>query len=283
MPRDTKPPAFMFYVDDFASDGKVEAMTTEGVGCYILLLCKAWRETPPGTIPDDDRLLARWARVSDQRWSELRREVLLPWEPSSEGRLVQKRLSAEFRKQRERANSRSRSGKAGAEARWQTHGERIAKESESEDENALPKEEIDFEKFWSVYPRLRRKSKGKARDAWQKATHKTKPEVLIAAAAEYAKTPEGRGKYVKMPATWLNGECWDDDREAWRADLDNPKHQSTIVTAEDKQLRRQATQNVLSEMQVAAAQRDKELASGTAKSLAEIQAERGSPLAKRKA
>lgn len=247
MPRDDKPPAFMFYVDDFASDGKVEAMTTEGVGCYILLLCKAWRETPPCTIPNDDRLLARWARISDQRWAELRGEVLLPWEPSGDTRLVQARLLKEFRKQRERSNARSRSGKVGADARWQTHSNRMAKESESEDENALPKEEDDFEKFWNAYPRLRRKSKGKAREAWRKALDKADAKTLIAAAFEYAKTKEGRGKYVKMPATWLNGECWDDDRVAWNTDLDDPRAQARATTdverdAREKQHREQQAQ-----------------------------------------
>ena len=50
MSRHNDPPYFPFYPDDFASDGKVEAMTTEEVGAYTLLLCKAWREDPPGAF-----------------------------------------------------------------------------------------------------------------------------------------------------------------------------------------------------------------------------------------
>lgn len=43
------------------------------------------------------------------------------------------------------------------------------------------------------------------------------PKCLAAAAEEYAASPEGNGQFVKMPSTWLNGECWDDERVAWKS------------------------------------------------------------------
>jgi uncharacterized protein YdaU (DUF1376 family) len=76
MSRHNDPPYFPFYPDDFACDGKVEAMTTEEIGAYTLLLCKAWCEDPPGSIPDDDRVLARWTRLAPDRWKECRTGVL---------------------------------------------------------------------------------------------------------------------------------------------------------------------------------------------------------------
>ena len=98
MPKDNKPPGFLFYVDDFVSDGKVEAMTTEEVGAYILLLCKAWREEPPGSIPDDDRILARWARMDSERWSACRTGVLAAFTLGTDARWHQKRMRKEFQK-----------------------------------------------------------------------------------------------------------------------------------------------------------------------------------------
>jgi uncharacterized protein YdaU (DUF1376 family) len=223
MPRDTTPPAFMFYPDDFASDGKVEAMSTEGIGCYILLLCKAWRENPPATIPADDRVLARWTRVSDDRWIALRAEVLSPFEPCGDGRLVQKRLRSEYEKQRRNRRVRSASGKLGASVRWQTHGthdgEAMTEESESDGVPEL------FERFWSAFPSGRKKSKARARESFEKAIRCCDPQKIITAAAEYAASDEGRGPYVKMPSTWLNGECWTDDRSAWKTL--NPKSGQT--------------------------------------------------------
>jgi uncharacterized protein YdaU (DUF1376 family) len=211
MARDLAPPAFMFYPDDFASDGKVEAMSTEGVGCYILLLCKAWRENPPATLPDDDRILARWARVSDERWRDLKAEVLLTFDQAATGRLVQRRLLREYEKQRKFRRQHSLSGKLGAAERWRRHSDAIAQEDESEIESP-----DYFELFWKEFPRGRKKSKARARTAFDRACGKVPPEQIIAAATEYAASDEGRGAFVKMPETWLNGECWTDDREAWK-------------------------------------------------------------------
>ena len=64
-----------------------------------------------------------------------------------------------------------------------------------------------FDEFWSVYPA--KKAKGAARKAWITATKKATPEAIIAAAARYRDDPY-RG-FTKHPATWLNGECWEDE------------------------------------------------------------------------
>ena len=76
MPRDDKLPWFQFYPDDFAGDGKVEAMSTIGVGAYILLLCKAWREDPIASVPADDSILARWSRLTPDEWQSHKTEIL---------------------------------------------------------------------------------------------------------------------------------------------------------------------------------------------------------------
>lgn len=74
-----------------------------------------------------------------------------------------------------------------------------------------------FLEFWEIWPRLRRESKEKAWQAWKKAIVKAPPSVIFEAAKEYAASPVGRSEFVKMPATWLNKGCWNDDRQAWQA------------------------------------------------------------------
>jgi len=74
--------------------------------------------------------------------------------------------------------------------------------------------------FWDSFPKGRRKSKGEALRAWKKALGKATADELIEAAREYAESDEGQGQFVKMPSTWLNKECWNDDREAWREKTD---------------------------------------------------------------
>lgn len=73
-----------------------------------------------------------------------------------------------------------------------------------------------FERFWTAYPSLRKTDKAKCIKAFEIKAQKNAPEVIIKAAEEYAKSPVGQGQYCKGPLTWLNGECWLDDRAAWQ-------------------------------------------------------------------
>lgn len=67
-----------------------------------------------------------------------------------------------------------------------------------------------FEIFWASYPR--RLSKGKAREAFDKAIKKTTIDIMLKAITEYVAKKPDKIDY-KYPATWLNGECWDDEWE----------------------------------------------------------------------
>ena len=73
-------------------------MTTEEVGAYVLLLCKAWCETPPGSVPDDDCVLARWTRLMPDVWLVAKVRVMAAFTRGTDGRWHQKRLRAEFAK-----------------------------------------------------------------------------------------------------------------------------------------------------------------------------------------
>lgn len=85
-----------------------------------------------------------------------------------------------------------------------------------------------FDVFWLEFPTGRKKSKGAARDAWDKAVKIAAPALLIERAKAYAASEEGRGPYVKMPSTWLNQQCWDDCDSAWnRKDEGNGDCQPT--------------------------------------------------------
>jgi hypothetical protein len=77
----------------------------------------------------------------------------------------------------------------------------------------MTKEE-QFEAFWKSYPR--RVAKGAARKMFDKAIKKTTLDNMLKAITEYvARKPEKID--FKHPATWLNGECWDDEWEPAQA------------------------------------------------------------------
>ncbi len=120
MPKDNHPPYFPFFVDDFISDSAVDAMTNEEVGIYVRFLCKAWKEDPAGTIPDDDHILSNWAKTTPAAWKRCRKGVLRAFASIEGGRLLQKRMKVEWDKLAERLAERSESGKRGAAKRWQS-------------------------------------------------------------------------------------------------------------------------------------------------------------------
>src|SRR5579872_1779363 len=60
---------FDFKVNRFLNSEDVDRMTAEEVGCYMLLLCKAWVLGKDCTLPDDPQYLARIGRV--EKVSEL--------------------------------------------------------------------------------------------------------------------------------------------------------------------------------------------------------------------
>lgn len=69
--------------------------------------------------------------------------------------------------------------------------------------------EAAFAAFWSAYPR--KVAKATARTAFGKALKRTNLEALVAGATAYANDPHRDPAYTKHPATWLNGDCWEDD------------------------------------------------------------------------
>lgn len=67
-----------------------------------------------------------------------------------------------------------------------------------------------FEEFYSVYPR--KKEPDAARRAWDKATKKTTPAMIVAGARRFADERAGEDpRYTPYPASWLNAGGWKDE------------------------------------------------------------------------
>lgn len=243
-----KPPYFPFFVRDFASDGKVEAMTTEEVGAYILLLCKAWLEEPSGSIPSDDTVLARWARLDAVTWAKCRARVLSPFTLDAvSDRYVQKRMQEEYRKLMGLYHSRSDGGKKGAGKRWKKKdepkmdglaigspngspngksmapgsGSDYGSESDSSSRggglgagNASRGLAVDcldpfFDRFWKAYPK--KENEMGARREWDKiAPTKDETTALIQAVQQQKKARKRDVEFWPNADNWLANERWRD-------------------------------------------------------------------------
>nr|UWI10338.1 MAG: putative replisome organizer protein [Bacteriophage sp.] len=105
--------------------------------------------------------------------------------------------------------------KSSALIRYQVSGNQVSGNRETREAEPAPQERadedypIEFEQFWTTYPR--KAGKRKAFAAWRKARRKTNNTFLIAKASMYAADPNREPGYTLTPANWLDGEHWDDD------------------------------------------------------------------------
>jgi uncharacterized protein YdaU (DUF1376 family) len=218
-----KAPAFQFYVDDFI--GGTHYLSASSVGVYVRLLCFQFAY---GLLPSCKQRLAKIAGVNDDEFAECWDELRDKFVSDGNGHLLNKRLKVIVDEQVARSEARSIAGKEGGKSK----AKRKQRQKQNGNKNKAKGDGVGegvgegfrrgeetysaaFLDFWSAFPSGRKKSKGAAWQAWQKATKHVDASTILAKAAEYAKSDEGRGLYVKMPSTWLNQRCWEDEPEAW--------------------------------------------------------------------
>ena len=79
-------PKFMLNADRLLASELV-ALATPEEGCAALMLwCRAWKQTPPASLPNDDRVLASFSRAGS-RWQKVREMALRGFVLCSDGRL----------------------------------------------------------------------------------------------------------------------------------------------------------------------------------------------------
>lgn len=106
-------PALQLWTDAYLGD--TTHLSTIEHGAYLLLLMTAWR-THDCALPDDDKMLARYARLTPAQWARVKPIVMSFWR-LERGAWTQGRLSDE----REAVKRKSERGKAGADAKWLKH------------------------------------------------------------------------------------------------------------------------------------------------------------------
>jgi hypothetical protein len=206
-----KLPYLPLYTGDWLKDSALTRCTPAARGVWIDLLCVMHDDDRSGELRGTIDEIARLARVKPDELSHALTDI----QNKRAAEVVQRGDEVYIRNRRMYRESQKR--KSNAERQ-----ERHRKQCRNGEGNAgvAFEDEIDidsyFESFWKEFPSGRRGSKGKAREAFFKAIVKVKAQTIIDAAIEYAASEVGRGQFVKMPATWLNQECWDDDRESWR-------------------------------------------------------------------
>lgn len=200
------------YVADYLRDTR--RLTAAEHGAYLLLIMEYWTT---GALPDDDRQLSRITCMTPAEWRRARPNV----QPFFTDGWKHKRIDAELARSAEISSKRSASAKqkhsnsqANAE-QLDTHAGATSQpqsqltpslRSERTRASALGAgwSEADRERFWAEFPN--KVGKADAMKAFDKASHKTPPDVLFPALNRYAKKTDDRP--FCNPATWLNQERW---------------------------------------------------------------------------
>lgn len=105
-------PFMQLYVSDYLGDTR--ALSCEQHGAYLLLLMTMWNAR--GTLPDDDKVLARIVSLSVKKWRSIR-PALMPYFDIVDGNLTNKRVTEGLRKSARQSESRASAGALGGAAK----------------------------------------------------------------------------------------------------------------------------------------------------------------------
>jgi len=108
-----RPDSWMpIYIGDYLADtGHLNAAQH---GAYLMLLFAYWRLGR--ALPDDDKLLARWAKMSPKQW-KANKEIIGAFFDRSGGEWVQHRAESELSK----ATEKSHKAATAADAKWRKY------------------------------------------------------------------------------------------------------------------------------------------------------------------
>lgn len=122
-------PAMPVFPDAYLAD--TTHLSTEEHGAYLLLLMAMWRRS--GSVPNDDRDLARIVGLDLPKWRKTKRR-LMPLLTREGDTLTQKRLRKEWEYVQEKRNKNAANGRAGGRPKSNINN-RLGKANGGQNEN----------------------------------------------------------------------------------------------------------------------------------------------------
>lgn len=106
-------PSLPLFVREFLTD--TTQLSLMESGAYLHILMHSWNRAGC-SVPDDDKKLALWCKISIDEWAEIRPEIE-PYFTIKNGQWTQKRLLKEFKYVKTLTNKRKEAGKRGGDAK----------------------------------------------------------------------------------------------------------------------------------------------------------------------
>lgn len=201
-------------------------LTAAEHGAYLLLIAHYWTTGEP--LPNDDRRLARIARMSDAEWADAR-SMLVAFFEHRDGKLVHRRVEAELESASGKKIKNSQRASAAANARW--NASRTAPSTASSNAPSIsqamleecpppspikstplpPRADDRFDEGWEAFPPKRKGSRERAAVAWKSALRRHDglgPETILDGIRRYVGSDEVARGFVKGMAAWLNDDRW---------------------------------------------------------------------------
>ncbi len=86
---------FMLNVERLMASELVALSSHEVIAAALFLWCRAWKQLPAASLPDDDRVIAAFARLPLPKFRKIKPEILRGFIKCSDGRLYHKVLVGE--------------------------------------------------------------------------------------------------------------------------------------------------------------------------------------------
>ena len=87
--------SFMLNVERLMASELVALSSHEVIAASLFLWCRAWKQSPAASLPDDDRVNAAFAKLPLARFRKLKTEVMRGFVKCSDGRLYHRFLAQE--------------------------------------------------------------------------------------------------------------------------------------------------------------------------------------------
>lgn len=206
----------------------------------LMLWFVAWQQTPCGTLPDDDELIAVRIGIDADEFRQNSSILMRGWVKSGDGRLyhpvvtelVIEMLERKGKEAKRKADYRARlrgldvpavshgtttgltRDSTGSDDTGTSTGTKISKQPRSPSES----ESVDdgFANFWEQYPK--KAAKPDALRAWRKLKPSGQLLADLMAGLAIQKVSDqwrkNGGEFIPHPATWLNKRRWEDEIQA---------------------------------------------------------------------
>jgi len=116
----SNPPAFQFYPKQWLGDDMVALMDLAAQGAHMRLMCFAWQQSPPCTLPNDLGVLSKWCGLPADAFAPVWAQVQMAWSFRND-RWLSLGLYREYKKQKEYSKRQSQRAENG----WETRRNRV--------------------------------------------------------------------------------------------------------------------------------------------------------------